>query len=175
MKQLSVIIVFIYAMFMSSCSNKPDNIIHTTKTEQGNWVVETPGQNPVMKYDTYYQISPTWSQANYYASKRADHILYMVLGSLFLLIFIILFYGRSSDASWFPKNLYDNNILFNALLFITLVSSISFFTSHQSAIKWNNDKWIKKEVYDKAIKETGSTQPIWDSLETNKLIVDGPY
>jgi len=27
----------------------------------------------------------------------------------------------------------------------------------------------------KAIKEAGSTQPIWDSLETNHLIVDGPY
>ena len=38
-------------------------------------------------------------------------------------------------------------------------------------IKWNNDKWVKKEVYLKTIEEAGSTQPIWDSLETNNLII----
>lgn len=168
--------MFILGMvFLPACNKAPDNVIHATKTEQGQWVVDTPGQNPVMKYDVYYQISPTWSQANYYASKRADHVLYMVMGSLFLLVFIVLFYGKSSNASWFPEWLDNNTMLFNALLFVTIVSSISFFTSHQSGIKWNNDKWVKKEIYDQAIKESGSTQPIWDSLEANHLIIDGPY
>jgi hypothetical protein len=34
---------------------------------------------------------------------------------------------------------------------------------------------VKKEVYDKAIKETGSTKPIWDSLRSECKIVFGPY
>jgi hypothetical protein len=175
MKQLLLVTIFaLSTLFISSCSSKPNDVIHSTKTEQGQWVIEIPGQNPVMKYDTYYQISPTWSQANYYASKRSDHGLYLSIGFVLLFGFIVVFYGKTANASWLPKSL-DNPLGGNIVLFILLASSIAFLTVHQSGIKWNNDKWVKKEVYDKAIQETGSTQPIWDSLEVNKLIVDGPY
>lgn len=176
MRQLLLVITFILGMtFMNSCSNKPDNIIHNTKSEFAGWIVDkSVSDKPIQKFEEYHQISPTWAQANYYASKRPDHGLYLTLGFILLLGFSVVFYGKASNASWLPKSL-DNPLGGNIILFILLLSSIVFLTAHQSGIKWNNDKWVKKEVYDKAVKETGSTQPIWDSLEVNKLIVDGPY
>jgi hypothetical protein len=176
MRQLLAIITIILGMtFLPSCSNKPDDVIHNIKSEFAGWVVDkTVSDKPIQKFEDYYQISPTWEQANYYASKRPDHGLYLTLGFVLLLGFSVVFYGRTTNASWLPKSL-DNPLGGNIVLFILLVSSISFLTAHQSGVKWNNDKWVKKEVYDKAVKETGSTQPIWDSLEVNKLIVDGPY
>ena len=160
---------------MNSCSLEPNDTIQQTKTEFAGWVVDkTVSDKPIQKFEDYYQIAPTWGQANYYASKRPDHTTYVSFGFIFLALFSLVFYGKATDAKWLPKFL-DNNILGNLVLFILLVTSIISFTVRQSGIKWNNDKWVKKEVYDKAVKESGSTQPIWDSLEVNKLIVDGPY
>ena len=160
---------------MNSCSLEPNDTIQQTKTEPAGWVVDKlVSDKPIQKFEDYYQIAPTWGQANYYASKRPDHTTYVVFGFIFLALFSLVFYGKATDAKWLPKSL-DGALGGNIALFILLVSSITFFTVRQSGIKWNNDKWVKKEVYDKAVKESGSTQPIWDSLEVNKLIVDGPY
>lgn len=176
MRQLLAIITIILGItFLNSCSNKPDDVIHNTKSEFAGWIVDkTISDKPVQKFEDYYQISPTWAQANYYASKRPDHVLYLSFGFILLLAFSIVFYGKTTNASWLPKSL-DNPLGGNVVLFLLLVSSITFLTVHSSGVKWNNDKWVKKEVYDKAIQEKGSTQPIWDSLEINKLIIDGPY
>lgn len=168
------ILLLIFALVMFSCSNKPDDIINDTKTEQGAWVIKPGATKPELSQDTYYQISPTWGQAFHYAKERKDHTLVTVFGIIFLVAFAVVFYGRSTDASWLPKFL-DNSIGAGFAMFVLIVSGFYFLIGDASSIKWNNDKWVKKEVYDQAIKEAGSTQPIWDSLETHNLIVDGPY
>jgi hypothetical protein len=86
-----------------------------------------------------------------------------------------LFFGKTFSASWFPEYLDDKILVFNTMLFIFLVGSVSLFMTHPIGIKWNNDKWIEKSVFDKTIETSGSTQPIWDSLQNNCLIIDGPY
>lgn len=175
MKSLKLAILFVSVLVLVSCNSaKPDNTVHAIKTEQNGWKPGLTVQDkPVAVVDTFVQISPNWNQANYYASKRADYTFHVILGSILLALFLVVFYGKASSASWLPKRLDDGH-LGNIVLFILLVGSIYFYFGNASSIKWNNDKWVKKEVYDKAMLE-GSTQPIWDSLENNCLIVDGPY
>lgn len=173
MRQLLLVITFILgSVFISSCSNKPDNEIHGIKQEEAGWVVETPGEKPVMKYEEYYKISPTWGQAQHYASKRPDHFLFTVVGLILLVAFAALFYGKTNNAFWLPEAVDKYSL---PLMFILLIGSLTFLTTHQSEVKWQNDKWVKKEVYNKAVNETGSTQPIWDSLEANHLIIGGSW
>ena len=175
MKMLNVITAAIFSIVLISCNSvSTDNTIHGQKVEQSGWKPDSVISKPVAVYDTAVMVSPTWSQSFDYASKRADHTVKVIAGIVFLLLFFGLFYGKATEASWFPKTL-QNVLLFNATLFITLVAAVVLLTGDASGVKWNNDKWVKKEVYDKAISETGSTKPIWDSLENNCLIVDGPY
>lgn len=157
-----------------SCSKQPDNKIQESKVELGGFHYDPVAKKPVQVEETYYKIAPTWGQAFDYSSKRGDHVVYLVLGSLFLLAFVALFYGKASDAIWLPRFL-NNEIIFGLALFLLAVSTVTFFTTHASEVKWQNDKWVKKEVYDKAMDEAGSTQPIWDSLEANHLIIGGPW
>lgn len=173
MRQLLLVVTFILSsVFISSCSNKPDNEIYGIKQEESGWVPEIPGGAPIMKYEEYYKISPTWGQAYHYASKRPDHSLFVIVGLILLVAFGALFYGKTTDSFWLPEAVDKYSL---PLMFILLIGSITFLTTHQSEVKWQNDKWIKKEVYHKAITETGSTQPIWDSLEANHLIIGGSW
>lgn len=164
-----VIAIFILvAMFISACSKKPSDIIHSSKQEQAGWVVEKPGQDPVMKYEEYYQISPTWGQSISYASKSSSFAVTVVLGLLCFIGAITLFVLKAKDSNLISEKT-DKFILHIA--FGLLVIGIYVLYSKPGEIRFNNDKWVKKEVYDKAVKEAGSTQPIWDSLEVNNLIV----
>lgn len=170
---LAIITVILGMTFISSCNNTPNNTVHNSRDEFTGWVVDKSiSDKPIQKFEAYYQISPSWGQASYYASKTPSYGFYIALGFVLLLGFALVFYGKTTNAAWLPKSL-DNPLGGNIILFILLVSSAVLLTTKQSEIKWNNDKWVKKEVYDKAVKETGSTQPIWDSLETNHLIVGG--
>lgn len=176
MKSIKLLIVSLLAVLLvASCGpNKPDNKVHEIKTEQSGWKPgPTVNDKPVIAIDTFVQISPSWNQASYYASKRGDYPLQLILGTVLLILFLAVIYGKAFSAPWLPKRLDDGH-LGNVVLFLLLVSSLYFYFGNTSSIKWNNDKWVKKEVYDKAM-EKGSTQPIWDSLENNCLIVDGPY
>jgi hypothetical protein len=172
MKQL---LVLFSVLVFASCSTAPDSKIHNQKLEKGGWVYDSNVSKPVQEEIEYVQIAPTWSQAFYYAGKRTDRPVTVGLAIILFVIFVALFYAKSSEASWFPKYLNDKMIIFNALLFLFLAGSVSIYMSHPSGIKWNNDKWIEKSVFDKTIQESGSTQPIWDSLENKCFIVDGPY
>jgi hypothetical protein len=172
MKKL-VLVLFILIGIVS-CSKEANDKIQESKVELGGFQYDPLVKKPVQVEEAYYQIAPTWGQAFHYASKRGDHVVYIVLGSLFLAAFVALFYGKAADASWLPKFL-NNEILFGAALFLLITSAVTFFTTHASEVKWQNDKWVKKEVYDKAIDQSGSTQPIWDSLEANHLIIGGPW
>lgn len=171
MKQLLIILTI---MLFVSCVNAPDNIVHSQKSEKGGWVYDSRFKKPVQEDIEYVQISPTWGQAFHYASMRSDRPGKLIASLLLLVVFVLLFVGKASEAPWFPKAL-QNMMLFNAALFITLAAAVMFFMSDPSGIKWNNDKWVKKDIYEEAMKTNGSTKAIWDSLENNCLIVDGPY
>ena len=168
-------IVFLALIAMVSCTSKPDNVIHDQKTEAGNWVLLPGAHDPIQEKLTYYQIEPTWSQSLAWANQRDDRALTVSLGLLLFIAFVGLLVGNYTYAKWFPEIFEKKPMLYNALLFLTLAGSAYFYFGDASGIKWNNEKWVRKEAYDKAIKENGSTAPIWDSLRNNCLIVDGPY
>ena len=166
--------MILLGLFTISCKNVPDNKIYATKTEKGDWVVPTPGTAPVQKVDEFVLVSPTWGQAFAFAKLRGDARVYDVLAGVLFLAFILVVIGRTTNANGLPEIFYHGvfgNVILGALFFL----SVYFFANHAIGIKNSNDKWVKKDVYEKAMKETGSTQPIWDSLQTNCLIVDGPY
>lgn len=171
MKKVIFLALVIFAM---SCTKSADSVIHGTKQEAGAWVYDSSFKKPVQVTDNFYLLSPTWGQSFDYASKRADRYLYVGLAVLLMGMAVFLVLSKAKDASWLPR-FFDNNNIFNLALWLLLVSSISSFMAHPGGIRFNNDKWVNKIDYDKAIKESGSAQPIWDSLETNCLIVDGPY
>lgn len=170
MKQLLLIVTFILGtVFMSSCSNQPDNAIHATKTEAAGWVVDkSVSENPIQKFDEYYQISPTWGQSIKYATETSDFPVALGLGIICLVGAITLFVLKAKDSKIISESA-DKFLLYMA--FILLVMGSYAIYSKPGEIKWNNDKWVKKEVYDKAVEEVGSTQPIWDSLDANHLII----
>lgn len=175
MKQsVPALMFFLTILIGTSCSHKPNNLIHETKTEPAGWIVKEKGQKPEMSYDTYYKISPTWGQATHYAYKTTGQAIAVFISFILFAAFVVVLAGLVTDAGWMPKPLQNPNLV-SAALFLLLSSSIYAWYNKPGNIKFNNDKWIKKEVYDKAIKEAGSTQPIWDSLEANNLIVDGSY
>lgn len=171
-KVVYVILVFL----MASCSKAPDNIVHSQKTElTGKWVYDSKVAKPVQEQADYVLLSPTWGQSFYYADKRADRPVYLIIGILLLLAASALMYGVITDARWVPDFFFTKSTYLNITLFVLLAFGFSAILGHPSGIKWNNDKWVDRLDYEKAMKEVGSTEPIWDSLETHCLIVDGPY
>jgi hypothetical protein len=171
MKQL---LVLFSVLVFASCSTAPDNKIHNQKLEKGGWVYDSLFEKPIQQDIVYVQIAPTWGQSFDYAGKRSDRIVDVIAGFLFLSLTIVFIVIRAKEVSWFPKFL-ENPHVFNGALFIGIVATVSFFIGDAGNIKFNNYKWIEKTEYEKAITETGSTQPIWDSLENKCLIVYGPY
>lgn len=171
MKQFFIIL---FVLVLAGCATAPNNTIHNQKSEKGGWVFDSSVSKPVQQDVEYVQIAPTWGQAFYYAGKRSDRAIKLAASFVFLAVFVVLFVGKAKEASWFPQAL-QNMLLFNGVLFISLVASIMYFMGDPGGIKINNDKWIEKTEYEKVMQEAGSTQPIWDSLENNCLIIDGPY
>lgn len=169
------ILTIVFVSVMVSCGTAPDNVIHDQKTEAGNWVLLPGAHDPIQEKLTYYQIAPTWGQSVTWANERKDRVLTVCAAILLFIAFVALIIGKYTYASWFPEFLDTRVLLYNVLLFISLSGAAYFYFGDASGIKWNNEKWVKKELYDKCIKEIGSVQPIWDSLRNNCLIVNGPY
>lgn len=155
--QLAVFSILIIAS-LASCSNKPNDKVYGTTSEAG---VE------------FVQIKPTWGQAAHFARERGDHGLWVMIGTVLAIAAFVFYVGRQADARWFPKSISD--FAFPIILFVLLIGSAVSFTWQAESIKWNNDVTVPKTQYDAAIKSAGSTQPIWDSLETGCHIVGGPY
>ena len=161
------------SVLVSCGPNKPDNLQHDIKvTENGFKPGPTVNDAPVQAFDTTVLIKPTWGQANSFASKRGDYIIWMVIGTILLVLLTFVVYGAVISARWFPK---VSPQALGAFMFVLAAGSLASFKWQSSSIMWNNDKWIPKAQFDKAIQETGTTQPIWDSLEQNCKIVFGPY
>ena len=159
---------------LTSCGpNKPDNIQHDIKvTENGFKPGPTVNDAPVQVFDTTVLIKPTWGQANHFASKRGDNTTWVIIGIVLLSLLAVVIYGAASNVSWFPK---VSPQALGAFMFVLAAGALYSFKGQSSNIMWNNDKWVPKAQFDKAIQETGTTQPIWDSLEQNCKIVFGPY
>lgn len=174
MKKLKFLSIFLLLGLLLGCGpNKPDNIAHNVRiTENGFKPGLTPKDPVVRVFDTTVLIKPTWGQANQFASERGDFLIWQIIGVILLGGAIVLIYGRVKDASWLPK---INEMAFGALLFVLLAGSITAFKWQSSSIMWNNNKWVPKQQFDKAIKDSGSTKPIWDSLRKDCKIVFGPY
>jgi hypothetical protein len=168
-------IVFLLLVILATgCSRKPDNKIHNQKTEKGDWIKDSVTNKPVQENVVYYQISPTWGQSFEWASQRGDRALQVIVALILFILFVALIVGTVTGASWLPQY-FENPVRLYAVLFVLLSGAFYFYTGSAFGVKWNNDKWVTKQVYEKAIKEAGSTQPIWDSLQNNCLIIDGPY
>jgi len=171
---MRTLLFLLFALVFASCSTEPDNIIHQQRTDPGKWVIDSTVSKPVQSKVEMYMISPTWGQSIDYASMRNDRLLKVIGALAFFVLFVALFIGRATEASWFPRFLYENVFIYSMTLFISLAFTVQLYFGDAIGIKWNNDKWITKTEYDNAMK-SGSTKPIWDSLRTNCLIVDGPY
>ena len=168
-------LLFVLALLsLVSCGpNKPDSKEHGVKVEQSGFVPgATVKDAPVAVYDTLIMISPTWGQANHFAREKQGHTLWTIVGWVLFLTFLVAIYGKATEASWFP-NITPTS--YNLSLGLLLALSVLAWKGVAADIKWNNDKWVKREVFRKAIEQTGTTQPIWDSLDNNCLIVGGKY
>lgn len=163
------------AVIVTSCSPEPDNKIHKESKEASGWRYDSLEKKNVQTFQTYYMISPTWGQSISLANERGDRALKVSLYLVLTILLIALVVGKYTNAEWFPKSIDDNTFLYYGLIFILLASAEYFYFGDAYGVRWNNDKWVKKELYDSSIKESGSTKPIWDSLRANCLIVDGPY
>jgi hypothetical protein len=166
-------IVLAACMCLAACGpNKPDNKIGRMEITPGLWKPAADHKSTVQAMDTTVQISPTWGQAGHYAHARPDQTIYDIIGIVLLLVFAVTLYGRIAEAKWFPD--VSERGLF-AFWFVVLALAATAFLGVKSSVKWNNYKMVPKAQYDKAMKETGSTKPIWDSLEQNCKITWGPY
>lgn len=173
MKEFIVSLLVVFSLV--SCSSDPDNVIHKEFKEKSGWKYDSVLKKNVETYQTYYVIAPTWGQSVHLASERGDRLLKVSLYILIVIALVALVVGKYTNADWMPKVLDEKVFLYNGLLFVLLFVAEYLYFGDAYGIKWNNDKSVKKELYDASIKESGSTKPIWDSLRSNCLIVDGPY
>ena len=162
MRTLFLLLVTVMTLF--ACNTAPDNVIY------GQDIDVT-----VKPADSSYMIRPTLGQSFHLAKAREDRSQALLLSFAFFLMFGVLLYAKFTSANWFPQSFDENLWLYSTALFATLGTSLLLFLSMPLQISGNNEKWVKKAVYDKAMTEAGSTQPIWDSLSNNCLIVNGNY
>ena len=174
MKQIVVLLTLFLTLGMSSgcMTGVPDNQIHAVKGEKGAWVYDSASKQNVQQIDSFYMLQPTWSQAIDYANQRPDNKYHVIAGVVLLLLFIIIGIGIFRGAAWLPN---WSALRGGLMMFILLAGGIIFIGGNAYGVRWNNDKWVRKEVYEQVVKDSGSTKPIWDSLVNNHLIVDGPY
>lgn len=172
MKNLLFLIFGLFLMASCTTSAEPDNKILGMKTEPGGWIFDSTLQKNIQKQEVYYLVSPTLKQSFYFAEKRADRKIHVFLSIFFFCLFIVIFYLNLTDKG--PEFL-QNGYFFGFAQFAIIVAAFSFFLNQPLEIRWNNDKWVKKEVWEQSIKTTGSSKHIWDSLQNNCLIIGGPY
>lgn len=165
---------FIACGLLSCGPNKPDNTIYGTQITADGYQPDPRGAGypPVQVADTFYKLKPTWGQAGAFAKMRGDHGVWTIIGIVLFLLLGAFCYGQITDARWMP-NLNPKAI--GVILFILVAGAIASLRWQAMDIKWNNDHLIPKQQYDNAIRESGSTAPIWDSLAKGCHLTGGPY
>jgi hypothetical protein len=168
MKKTGILFFVLFWLGLSSCDDAPNDKIEAVKTEFAGWKYDSTVKKPVQAFEDYVQIYPTWSQSINYASKSKGFWINTLGGLFFVILAIVLFVFKSTDSKLLPESV-DKFAIY--LIFVLLVAGSFFLYSKPGDVRWNNNKWVNKQHYDKVIKETGSTKPIWDSLENNCLII----
>lgn len=171
MKKL-ILFAFVAVLLTACGTNKPDNKVYGTDSQQVGWEPQGPGKEPAPVILETVGLKPTWGQANHMASLRGDHTIWNIIGVILLALLVAGIYGAATDAKWFPK--LDPKAL-GAILFVIGALCITSFKWQAASIMWNNYKFVPKQQYEKAMKETGSTKQIWDSLTNGCHITWGPY
>lgn len=173
-KHFRLIVICLMSLFaLASCGpNKPDNKAHGTDIKSAGFKPNGVGNAPVEVFDTTVLVKPTWGQSNYFARQRGDHAIWNVIALVLFVALVAVIYGKATDARWFPN---ISEMAMGALMFVLASGALTAWKWQSSSIKWNNDKYVPKAQFDKAIQETGTTKPIWDSLEKECKIVYGPY
>lgn len=144
MKWLTVVL----CIFLFSCSNKPDNTYYPDK------------YNP-----EYGIIKMTPSQGYYYAIKDG-HALVMIIAIIIVIAAVLLMIAARRYYLGENPGRYMNYVMF-----VLLGSALLMFTYKPGDIWLNNDKPVKKTLYDYHMKKEGSTVAIWDSLyNVNRII-----
>lgn len=168
MKKLAFLIVFfITSFFLVSCSSKPSNEIKGTKTEKGDWVYSPTDKKTVQVEQTYYLLQPTWRQSFKFAAKSSGFVFWTTLGFIFLFLAVTVVYSQYSNPSWAPKWFEKWWV---HITFILLVIGAACIYSKAGMVRFDNNKWVTKEAYDTAIKETGSVEVLWDKMLEDGLI-----
>lgn len=170
MKKTSVLLFVLFWLGLSSCNETPNDKIEAVKTEFVGWKYDSTVKKPVQAFEEYVQIYPTWSQSVNYAKQSNGFWINTVVGIFLLIAAITLFVLKSTDSKYLSQSV-DKFAIY--LVFVLLVAGSFFLYSKPGEVRWNNNKWVNKQHYDQVIKESGSTKPIWDSLQNNCLIIGG--
>lgn len=155
-------------ILMAGCDSEPDNKIHGTEYKNVGFKVSVNSDSdPTMIVDTIVYIQPTLCQGFYFASKSPGYLTAALAGVLLFALFVILLLLMLNRS-------VENSRFYGVLLALLLGLSLTCFLLKPFHIRDENKKGVSKAVYDKAMKESGSTKPIWDSLMNNHLIIGGP-
>jgi hypothetical protein len=164
------------AFLLISCgrSTKPSNKIMSQEIDANGFQPDPRGSayDPVPVSDTFYFLEPTWKQANHFAAKRGDFVVWQILGVILLLAAAGAIYCQAADVSWFPRISVN---MFAVLLGALLVGGFMSCKWQSAEIRWGNSVKVNKKYYEMIMAEDGSTKRVWDSLESNCKIIGGPY
>jgi hypothetical protein len=111
-------------------------------------------------------ISPSWKQAFQFANKSGQAV-WTTLGIVLLAIAVIIIIWSGKDAFAFLG--LRSGVAVNVICTILFGLGLLAIFNKPSSIKWNNDKVIEKSWL-----EYKGEKYMWDSLEVNCLIIDGP-
>jgi hypothetical protein len=170
MKKTIMMLSLVVGLGLSSCDSTPNDKVQATKTELDGFKYDSTAKKQVQVSEEYVLISPTWGQSINYAKQTDEFWINLILGILALALAATLFVLKSKNSKLLPQSLDKIAI---PLLFVLLAASLLCIYVKPGEIRWNNDKWVKKQNFDLVIKDSGSTKPIWDSLQNNCLIVGG--
>ena len=163
-----LLLLLVTVLFTISCSKEPSNEIIKTKTEKGDWVYNPSLNKPVQVEQTYYLLQPTWGQAFSISFKYGKYLVSFVLGVIFIFLMVMVVYSQYANPSWAPK-LFEK--WWVTISFVLLAIGASCIYSRPSIVRFENDKWVKKEVYDSVMQADNNTKAIWDQYEKSGTII----
>jgi hypothetical protein len=112
-------------------------------------------------------ISPSWGQAFHYANE-AGQGKFTFLGILLIAAAVGVVIMGSQDKLTFIG--VKQGLAVNLIAFVLMALGLLSLFLKPGEVKWNNDKEVNK-IYMDSVGE----KHIWDSLENNCLIVEGPF
>lgn len=121
---------------------------------------------PSFSADTTVTISPTWNQAFQFANKSGQAV-WTTIGIILLAASVLFITFGGKDTFQFAG--IRSGLAVNFICAGLVALGLFAILNKPGAIKWNNDKVVNKQWL-----EYKGEKYIWDSLETNCLIVDGP-